>query len=592
MKNEEKLALAFVLLLSFSLAAYNFTSLHMLDINSYSELLLAKDAVAGKLSSPTPLLYQLTAFLYNMFNSGGTGFNTGLMLTIAKVLPIIFSLVCVVSFYFMLKSMFSDIAAVGGAVVLVSSLPFITTMGSGFYTADALGMCLFTAACSAFFLFYKSRNYLLLLASALLFFISGMSWQAGWVMIGVVLLSLLAQLAYSWKKKLDEPLAHGAAAVLVAFLLAYFIFPQESIFSSMNTTNLLQYTTSIPLAVVGIFAFISWLIGKHKRRSEFGVFAASFFVLSVVVLLFQYFPAALGVALFSAFAINELLELKNENLALILLACTLFFVSFLFSVNFLETDQSILASAGIALTSAFIAALYRERRVVVYITFSVIALFLFSSMIAAVMSVSQRQEVIGSGADEVISWMNYNLPDNATVWAFEVSPVIEFTTGRSSYSNDTEFASFILSNDSTAFLKSRNVTYIIMDTSLFDSIDTLKVLANNTRVDITSFTFYGRGASGGTLYGIFLSADGDAAYVQLDPITGSPVGDSVRITTKDGSAMLIPIENFLSAGSGRLIYPEDNYRVNLFNLFFGQVSGLKQVYVSSTGDIEVYEVVD
>ncbi|NYZ79241.1 glycosyltransferase family 39 protein [Candidatus Micrarchaeota archaeon] len=592
MKNEEKLALAFILLLSFSLSAYSVTSLHMRNINSYSELLLAKDAVAGKLSSPTPLLYQLTAFVYSILNSGSTGFNAELMLTIAKILPIIFSLLCVALFYFMLRSMFSEIAAVGGTVLLVSSLPFIMAMGSGFYTADALGMCLFTAACSAFFLFHKSRNYLLLLASALLFFMSGMSWETGWVMIGVVLLSLLAQLAYSWGKKFDEPLAHGAAAVLVTFLLAYFIFPQGNVFSDMKTTNLLAYTSSIPLAVVGIFAFISWLIGKHRRRSEFGVFAASFFILSVVVLLFHYFPAALGIALFSAFAINELLELKNENLALMLFAGTLFFVSFLFSVNFLDTNQSIIASAGVALTSVFIASLYRERRIVVYITFSVIALFLFSSLIAAMISASQRQDIVGSGADEVISWTADNLPDNATVWAFRVSPLLEFTTGRRGYSNDTEFARFILSNDSAAFLKSRNVTHMLVDTSLFDSIGTLKVLANNTRVRIASFIFYGRGMSGGSLYGIFVSADGEVAYVQLDPITSNPVAGSVRVVTKEGNMRVVPIENFLSAGSGRLVYPQDNYKVNLFNLFFGQVGGLKQVYASSGGDIKIYEVVD
>src|SRR5271157_64505 len=143
MKNEEKLTLAFILLLSFSLSAYNVMNLHMFSIDSYSELLLAKNAAAGKLSSPTPLLYQLTAFLYNIFNPESTGFNSGLMLTIAKILPIIFSLICVVSFYFMLRSMFSEIAAAGGAVMLLSSLPFVMTMGSGFYVADALGMCLF-----------------------------------------------------------------------------------------------------------------------------------------------------------------------------------------------------------------------------------------------------------------------------------------------------------------------------------------------------------------------------------------------------------------------------------------------------------------
>jgi hypothetical protein len=591
MNNEEKLILAFILLLSFSISAYSIAKPHLLDMNSYAELLLAKEAVEGRLSSPTPMLYQLTSFIYQVWNSGGTEFNTELMLNIAKIFTIIFSLICSISFYFMLKDMFSEIAAVGGVVLLISSPPFLLIMSSGAYYADALGMCLFTLACSALFLFYHRGNYLLLLISAVVFLISGASWEMGWVMTGVVLLSLLAQLIYNWKKKFDEALAHGTAAILVTFLLSYFITPYSNVFSNMKAANLTAYLFTAPVAVVGVFAFLSWLIGRHRGRSKLGVFAASSFILSVIILLFAPFPPAFGIALFSAFAINELLELKNENLALLLFAGTLFFVSFLVSINFLDLNQAVLASAGVALTSVFIAALYRERRVVVYITFSVIMLFLLSSLSAAIITTSQRQDIAGSGADDLMSWMRENLSDNATLWAFRVSPMLEFTSGKKTYLNDTEFASFMLSNDSTTFLKERNVSHVLVDSSLFDSIEVLKTLANNTRVRIDSFRFWRRISDGTNLYGEFISVEGNIAYVQLNPLTGNPVEGNVQVVGSDGNTRLVPIKNFLMIGSGRLIYPQDNYKVNLFKLFFENVDGLKQVYTTPTGDVEVYEVV-
>jgi hypothetical protein len=266
-------------------------------------------------------------------------------------------------------------------------------------------------------------------------------------------------------------------------------------------------------------------------------------------------------------------------------------VSFPFAVNFLDMSQSVIASAGVALTAVFIAALYRERRVVVYITFSVMALFLFSSVSAAITSTSQRQDIAGSGADDVINWASASLPDNATLWAFRVSPLIEFTTGRKSYSNDTEFAQFLLSNESVAFLKERNVTHILVDTSLFDNIELLKTLANNTRVRIESFRYWKEATDGTNTYAVFVSEEGNAAYAQIDTFSGTLTAGDVRVVTKDGNMRLVSVKNFLVLGSGRLVYPEDNYKVNLFKLFFDKVEGLNSTYVSDSGDIRVYEVV-
>ena len=591
MENSEKLVIAFIILLAISISAYPITQKHLLNIDSYSELLLARNAVEGKLSSTRPLFYQLTAFLYRIFSPADGKFDEALLINIAKVLPVIFAVVCALSFYLILRCMLPQTAAMGGAALLVSSQAFLLKMGSGIYSRDSLGMCAFVLACSCFFLFYRKKNYLLLLASVLLFGISAFSWNAGWVMGGAILLSLIAQLACEWRGKQDVMLAHGVIALLITFVLLYFLTPQENIFNDMKTANLQIHLISLPLIAAGVVAFAAHLAGKHKCKVKFEVFIVSMLVISVIISLFDLFPSSFGVALFSAFALNELLGVRDEKLALILLAGTLLFVSFEFSQNFLELNQAVVVSFLIAATSVFIASMYRERRISTYIAFSVAALLLFSSISTAALTVSQRIDRTGAGFDEMAVWVGENLPENATIWSFRISPVIEFTTGRGAYVNDTEFARFMLSNQSATSLGGKGITHILVDASLFDSIEVLKTFANNSKVRIDSFRLAGyRVDAENNVYAAFISGDGRTwAFAPVDPMSGSLLDGNVIISTIEGSRA-VPFKKFLRLGEYRLVYPQDNYRVNLFTMFFEEVSGLKPVYISENGEIKIYEV--
>ena len=590
MENREKLIVAIILLLAFSTSAYSITQHHLLDMDSYSELLLAKNALGGKLSTARPFLYQLTIFLYQI-SSSGEKFDAALLLSIAKILPVVFSLVCAVSFYFMLKHMLSDIAAFGGAVLLASSQAFLLRMSSGIYSTGALGMCAFTLACAAFFLFYSKRNYLLLIVSFILFGISAMSWNAAWVMIGGILLSLFIQLVYQCRKRWDAVLAHGVIAVFIVFLLTYFIAPRESIFKEMKAANLEVYLLNLPLIIIGAAAFVARIAGRHKCRGKFEFFITSFFIFSIILSLFEIFPSSLGVALFSAFALNELVGVRDEKLALALFSGMLLFSSFEFSQTFLSLSQAALASLLIAATSIFIASLYREKKIATYIALSAMALSLFSSVGFAALTSSQRRDVIGAGVDEMLEWAGKSLPDDANVWAFRISPLVEFTAGRRSYANDTEFARFMLSNESAGSLRGNNITHVIIDAALFDSMETLKTLANNTKVRIDSFRFFSYGRdSEGNAYAVFASRDGKVAWAQADP-SGSLVEGNVVIVTSEGR-WVVPLKKFLRLGSSRLIYPQDNYRVNLFTMFFEDVNGLRLVHTSEDEEIKVFEVLE
>jgi len=587
MNNEERLILGLILLLAVSISAYTITSKHLSDLNSYSELLTAKRLLEGN-SSSAGLIHQITASLYRMFSSGDE-FNYELFTNVAKVLTVILSAACAVSFYFMLRQMFSDVASMGGAVLLVSSQAFLLNMESGVYSPDSLGMCLFALACASLFIFYSKKNHLLLLASALLFLVSALSWNAGWILIGILLLSLTVQLICQ-PRKWDDVLARGVAALIVVFIVSYLLTSHQNIFKEADETNLLLYLPNVPLAAVGIAAFALHLAGRHKSRGRFEFFAASFFLLSVFLSVFAAFPSSLGIALFSAFAINELFGVKDQNTAIAVLSIVLFFASFEYSQTFLKTEQAALASFLIALTSVFIASLYREKRVAAYIIFSVIALSLLSSLSTAAIIESQRIDRFGTSIDDMLTWVKDELHPDADIWAYGISPLLEFTTGRSSYYNDTEFARFILSNDSAAVLKQKNITYAVLDASLFDNIEEIKTIANNSKVRIDSFRLYRYEMdTNGNIYAVFVSRNGNAIFAQADPMSGSLLEGDVLVVGADWRK-LVPLKKLLRIGNYRLVYPQDNYDINLFRMFFEHVDGMKEVYTSDDGEIKVFEV--
>ena len=588
MEKYNRLAIAFVLLLTLSISAYSITQPHMLSMNSYSELLATKNILQGNASGARPL-HQLTAFIYGISNSSGS-FNSVLLMNIAKVLVVIFSVLSALALYFMLKQILSEIAAIGGAVLLASSQSFMIRMSSGVYSSDSLGMCALILGCSAFFLFYNKKNYLFLLLSLLLLGLSSVSWNAGPVMVGGVALSLLIQLIYQCRGKLDKMLAYGVVGAFAIFMLSYLAFPQQSIFKDMKWDNLQIHILNVPLVIVGIVAFAAWVIGRHKCRAGFELFIASFFVFSVIVGVYDVFSPAFGVAIFSAFALEEMIGLKDERLAIAIFAIALFFTSFEFSHSLLSTEQALLASFLAAATTVFIASLYRERRITAYLVFSIVLFSLFSSIGAAALLSMQKMDSITSGVDETTNWVGESLPQNAEIWAYRISPMVEFNTGRKGYLNDTEFARFMLSNDSVDVLKGKNITHVIIDVSLFDDIETLKALANNSKVRIDSFRFFRYETDQqGSIYAAFVSRDGRFAFAQADPTSGNLLEGNVVIAGGD-SRRVVPLSKFLVAGRNRLVYPQDNYRVNIFMMFFEDISGLKNVHTSEEGDIKVYEV--
>ncbi|MEM3555672.1 MAG: hypothetical protein QXF56_03070 [Candidatus Micrarchaeia archaeon] len=575
---EQRFAVALLLLLTVSITAYHILDKHLLDLHSYEQILNVRRFIEGK--EPAGMTNQLTAAVYSFFSTGE--FNPSILLTIAKILPIVLSALSVVAFYFMLKEMFSPLASFAGAVLLLSSQAFLLGMRSGVYSPDSLGMCLFIFACLS--LFRSKKNYLLLALSAVLFILSSLGWSAGWVMVAIVAISLLLQQLFYPSKKEHS---YEAMVALLASLISYFL-TTPTIFTKTSSAS--PFLPTLPLLVFGFLLFLARLAGKYQCKGKLEFFTASFFILSALLYNFDAFPSSLGIALFSAFSVNELIAIKEQKAILALFSLTILFVSFEFTQTFLKFEQSLVASLLIAASSVFIVSLYRDRRIDVYLTFSIILLVLLSSLNTAALTQIRISDTIGSPVDEMMEWAG-ELPENSTFWVFRITPLMEFMTGRNCYENDTEFAQFILSNNSVSFLKERNITHLMIDASMFDNIEMMKTYANNTKVRIDSFRLYGiQVDQTGNRYAVFVTTDGKVAFAQIDPLTNNLMEGDVVIYMGEGRRT-VPLKKFLRIGNYRLVYPQDNYRVNLFLLFFENVDGLREVYNSENQDIKVFEVV-
>lgn len=577
---DDAIIAAFLVLLTVSVAGYHILDKHLLDMSSYKELVGVRSIVEGGKSSG--MLNQLTAAVYGLFSTGE--FDSSLLVTIAKALPLLLSIISAVAFYFMLRQMLSKLASLAGAVFLLSSPLFLLRMRSGLYSQDSLGMCLFILACCSLFVFYDKKNHPLLAASLLLFLLSSLSWSAGWVMVAAVALSLFIQLLF----KKEKHHSYAVAGVVAASILSLLITP-PAIPNKPASLTFWASLPTLPLIILGFILFVMERAGRYECKGRYPLFTTSLFLLSIPLSGFDAFPSSFCIALFSAFAVNELAGLRDQRAALASLSLLLLFVSFEFTQTFMKFEQAIVASFLIAASSVFIVSLYRERRIEVYIVFSIIALSVLSSISSAALSESRIYDPVGEAVDSMMEWMREQ-PEGGRVWAFRITPLVELTTGKEVYENDTELAQFLLSNSSVEFLKERNVTRIVVDASMFDNIEMLKTIANNTKVRIDSFRLYKIGMDqANNPYAVFVTRDGRMAVAQLDPYGNLLEGD-VTIIAGEGMRV-VPLKKFLRVGSYRLIYPQDNYRVNLFLMFFENVDGLREAYASENGEMKVFEVV-
>jgi len=130
----------------------------------------------------------------------------------------------------------------------------------------------------------------------------------------------------------------------------------------------------------------------------------------------------------------------------------------------------------------------------------------------------------------------------------------------------------------------------VLDASLFDNIEEIKTIANNSKVRIDSFRLYRYEMNAnGNIYAVFVSRNGNAIFAQADPMSGSLLEGDVLVVGADWRK-LVPLKKLLRIGSYRLVYPQDNYDVNLFGMFFEHVDGMKEAYTSDDGEIKVFEV--
>jgi len=250
----------------------------------------------------------------------------------------------------------------------------------------------------------------------------------------------------------------------------------------------------------------------------------------------------------------------------------------------------------IAAISAFVVLLYRERGPSKFIVIFILATILFSSFGYSFLNVSSRRSQINDEFVEALSWVKENTDENANVASFGRRELVEFIADRKSQNIDAELARYLLTNSSTDTLIARNVTYVVLYADLFDQIDSIRLVANLSKIRIDSFILEGLQVDeSGNIYAVFNSSSGKLAFAPLDSKTGAFLDADVLIAY-EGNVVPVPFRKFVIINDNRgqiyrLIYPQlDSYEVNLFKAFFSSVNGLRKVYPEKGGSTLVYEV--
>jgi|GEM_PF-3165180 len=601
MDRDDAIAITFLALLAISLSAYLINTPNLMDLESYKNALLAKDAIDGKLNASKSVYYYFISLSY-MFASqllGKSKVDSELLVTTVKVSQVLLSIIMTVSLYSLLRNFFTKITSFVSSVLILSSPAFISNGIAPTASPEFFGMAVFLLGVAIFFYSNKVRFYPYALIGGIFIGLSILSWKAGIVVFASLIASILIQIFQKYRAaKADFFLTYSSILILGVGILFTLSTTYEFEFLNLSINEFLaNYPLFIPLIALFAVLLLLDLSGIHKYRGEFKYFIFSFSLLSIILSLFNNFSFLPGLAIASSFSIEEIKKLeRNFKATLAIFTVFMLLASFVLFNNFLNTTQTIVISVLIAAISAFVVLLYRERGPSKFIVIFILATILFSSFGYSFLNVSSRRSQINDEFVEALSWVKENTDENANVASFGRRELVEFIADRKSQNIDAELARYLLTNSSTDTLIARNVTYVVLYADLFDQIDSIRLVANLSKVRIDSFILEGLQVDeSGNIYAVFNSSSGKLAFAPLDSKTGAFLDADVLIAY-EGNVVPVPFRKFVIINDNRgqiyrLIYPQlDSYEVNLFKAFFSSVNGLRKVYPEKGGSTLVYEV--
>ena len=601
MDEKDIFAASLVAFIALAVSLSTFDAEHLFTLESYSHALNVERTVKGEESAATyQLYYSLAAFIYSQMAdlAGAHEFSPSLLIASLKFLSAFLAALTAAAAYMAFRGLFPSAPSAFGSVMLITSISAASVFLSGFISPASMGLASFMCGLALFIHGWKRTDMRLSVAGGILLAFSTVAWNDALALaaLGAGIIGAILFDEYSGKRN-GAFLYSGILAIAlgaIGWALTGFAVPNTLADPVTELSLLLLFA---PLASAALLITALKALGKAES-CEPDAFALVFGIASIAAGLYSPVGALPGLAFLSAFTLDQLPSAMKERwLALLIAGCAGGFAAFVFLLSLFPPQTSALFGGLIAIGVAFAAASYKGERLPEYTAYSLAVALAFASISSALLlAQSQLQaEPFKGEAAAAIDWIVGNTPPDAVVGVVGQDDAYAFLLQRKVVSRGV--ADWLLSTGGNASgLSAVGVNYLLLDSSAFDRLEQLKNETNKSNVRIDSFRFIGyRTDNEGAVYGLFVSQNGNAAYIPFTEGIGFDPSSYAIIVDPSGNARHVPFARFvmLKDAEGRIvraIYPYENYDVNLFNTFFGNVDGLIKVYPGSEGTVRIYKV--
>ena len=603
MEIKDAAAVAFLVALACAISLSTAGFAHFLTAESYAHAMNVERAILGEATSESSLFYGFFAFAYGIMSGGQPGVDLHLMEEGLRLMPVLFAAAAAVSAYYSLRMKFGVEISAAATFLFLASLPFASTFMSNVVSPTAFGIALFMAGFALFATLRK--RWEVAVAGGALVGLSLLAWNGCVLAYLAFSLGLVAELAYRRAAGGKTGNFAKAAAAMVAvplpFLLVSDLGTLPSLLSYMEFAAAPHsFLLIAPFAVLTLASAIAKAMKKRKpEKLDVFVFASALF--SFTIAPFSTAAALPGFALACAVSLRDipvLMSGRNTALAGIFALAAYFGVGALAMQVPIEPALLIglLFGAGVA----FAASMYEGKLLSEYVRVALLATLAVASLSSVIALSHYKADPVSSDVEAGYLWIRENTPQDAVIGVVGGREIAAYITQREVSNDSLLVPEWLLGRADPDGLKSAGIGYVFANgVSAFDNIEALKAetgVGAEVRLDsfaVIDVTYDEDGSpylvfqsvSSGLFGYLPITQDGSEIDTMRDAILVDPSGGSRRVA----AARFVLLEG-REGQLARVILPYENYGINLFRAFFGEIEGFTQEYPDAGGAVRVFKV--
>jgi len=599
MAEKDFIALLLVILLSAALFASSDWIPHFLTESSYENALDVKENMGSFLGGG--VFYAVTGFAYSSAAglAGVQGFDLGLFLLTMRMMAPLFGALFAAGLYISLRGVFNTEASFAGAVLAATSTAALGVFMANIFLPAAMSAAMLSLGTASLFYGIRKRQALCGVVAGAFIGLAVNVWAYALLCFAGLVAALLVQIALDFKRnpKKKEFLTASVLCVISAFLFVMVAGFGEFELEINVSSGLQAVLLMAPLFVIVAISLLLRLMDRIELSVRGDGFAYAALAMGLLVSSFSPLASLPLVAFGAAFGSAALFDMRSSrNLMLFAIGLVAALVSFILMSGFMTFTESAFFSLLIGAAGAFGVSMFESPASKRVTPLLVVGFLLFTSFNVAAIGAHYQADPVDVETQEAIAWLRSGTSSTSVLAVAVNSDMVELLSERTVVKNTTLVKDYLLSNASTALLKEEGAGYLVVDASIWDYLEEAKQETGRTSVRMESFGFIQYQSDGETVYGVFASTSGNAVLAPLDPATMQydVLGD-VFLYDSSGNMRKVSFGKFLEikdkeSRTYRLVYPYENYQVNLFNAFFGKVNGLEQAYPQKSGRVRVYKV--